>query len=69
MSIAAIIVLALVAAFVVHVMRRPDTFSVERSVEIAAPPARILAQIADFHAWRDFEAGLAALKTRAERSA
>ena len=41
MSIAAIIVLALVAAFVVHVMRRPDTFSVERSVEIAAPPARL----------------------------
>jgi len=54
MSIAAIIVLALVAAFVIHVMRRPDTFSVERSVEIAAPRARILAQIADLHAWRNW---------------
>ncbi|MDG4825535.1 SRPBCC family protein [Asanoa sp. WMMD1127] len=28
-----------------------DTYSVSRSVEIAAPPARIYDQIADFHKW------------------
>lgn len=31
-----------------------DTFSVERSVTIAAPPARIYDQIANFHNWTNW---------------
>lgn len=54
MATAFIVVLVLVAALLVHVARQPDTFRVERAIDIAAPPARILPLIADFRAWRDW---------------
>jgi uncharacterized protein YndB with AHSA1/START domain len=37
--------LCLIAAF------RPDKFRVERSAEIAAPPAKVFALLQDFHEW------------------
>jgi uncharacterized protein YndB with AHSA1/START domain len=33
-------------------MTKPDTFHVERSVTIQAPPEKVFAQISDFHAWQ-----------------
>jgi uncharacterized protein YndB with AHSA1/START domain len=42
---AALGVLLLLAAF------RPDSFRIERSVAIAAPPEKVYAQLADFRAW------------------
>ena len=30
---------------------RPDTFRVERTITVKAPPAKILAHVNDFHAW------------------
>jgi uncharacterized protein YndB with AHSA1/START domain len=41
----------LVAAYFVYVQTRPDTFHVERSRTVAAPPNVVYAQIHDFHAW------------------
>ncbi|HVW23831.1 MAG TPA: SRPBCC family protein [Polyangiaceae bacterium] len=40
-----------VVALVVVIATRPDTFRVERSVEIAAPPERAYSQVIDFHRW------------------
>ena len=40
-----------VGALVVVIVTRPDTFHVERSVNIAAPPERAYSQVADFHRW------------------
>jgi polyketide cyclase/dehydrase/lipid transport protein len=40
-----------VLAFVAFVASRPDTFRVERSLRIKAPPGVVFAQINDFHAW------------------
>lgn len=47
LAIVAIIVVVLVIA-----ATRPDTFRVERSVLIQAPPQRIFEQLNDFHRWR-----------------
>lgn len=44
-------VLAIVAVFLVYVLSRPNTFHIERSLTVKAPPERIAALIADFHAW------------------
>jgi uncharacterized protein YndB with AHSA1/START domain len=40
-----------VAALVLLVARKPDTFRVERSLVIAAPAAKIFPMINDLHAW------------------
>ena len=31
-----------------------DTFTVERSAHVDAPPARVYGQVADFHSWRSW---------------
>ena len=49
--IAAIIVVA-VAALLVYAATRPDSFRVQRTVSIKAPPERIFALIDDFRQWR-----------------
>jgi len=46
-----LVVAALVLVLVAVVATRPGEFRVERSVVVAAPPERVYAQIADFHAW------------------
>jgi hypothetical protein len=39
------------AGTVAYAAGRPDTFRVERSTLIAAPPAAVAAHVNDFHAW------------------
>jgi uncharacterized protein YndB with AHSA1/START domain len=46
--------LAVIAVFVVVVATRPAKFHIERSAEIAAPPAVVFALIDDFHAWQSW---------------
>jgi uncharacterized protein YndB with AHSA1/START domain len=50
----AIIVVALVAALLAFATTRPDTFQVERSTIVKAPPEKIFVQINDFHNWRSW---------------
>lgn len=45
-------VAVLLVALVGFAATRPDTFALERSIAIAAPPERIYPMIADLHAWR-----------------
>jgi Polyketide cyclase / dehydrase and lipid transport len=47
----AIIILVLVGAVLVYALTQPDTFRVERSIVIKAPPEKIFAQINGFHQW------------------
>lgn len=47
-----LIAAALVAALLMYAATRPDTFRVERSLEIKATPEVLFAQINDFKAWR-----------------
>jgi hypothetical protein len=47
----AIVVLVLVAGVLAIAATRPDTFRVERSVSIQAPPEKIFPLIEDFHNW------------------
>ena len=47
----ALAVVALVAAVLLYAATRPDTFRVERSVTIQAPPDKVFALINDFHQW------------------
>ena len=44
-------VVVIVAGVLVYAWTRPDSFRVQRSATIKAPPARIVALIDDFHAW------------------
>ncbi len=46
-----IIVLVLLGALLLMATRQPDTFVVERSVVVDAPPEAIYPKIADLHAW------------------
>lgn len=41
----------IIPAILLAVASRPDTFHVERSITIAAPPDRAFAHVNDFHAW------------------
>lgn len=43
--------LVFVLGFLVFVQTRPDTFHVERSASIAAPPDSLYAMMTDFHRW------------------
>ena len=47
----AIVVVALVAALLVYAATKPDTFRVQRSASIKAPPAKIFAILNDFQRW------------------
>jgi len=56
MSLSAIILLILVVfvAILVYAWTRPDTFSVQRSLTIAAPAEKLFAFINDFNRWPDW---------------
>ncbi|HTD06586.1 SRPBCC family protein [Undibacterium sp.] len=47
----AIVVVVLLAAVLLFAATRPDTFRVERTASIKAPPEKIFALINDFHSW------------------
>jgi hypothetical protein len=46
-----VVILALIAALLVHAATRPDKFRVYRTASINAPAGKIYPLIADFHAW------------------
>ena len=52
MKIAALGVVVLLAAFLIYVASKPDTFRVQRAMRIKAPPEKIFALINDLHSWR-----------------
>jgi hypothetical protein len=51
-KIIALVVAAIIALVLVVAAVRPDSFRVERSLVIQAPPQRIYEQIQDFHRWQ-----------------
>ena len=51
LKIIAIAVVVLVAAVLVFAATRPDTFRVERTATIKAPPEKIFPLITDLHRW------------------
>ena len=46
-----IVVALLIVGLLVYAATRPDSFRIERSAAIKAPPEKIFALINDFHAW------------------
>lgn len=48
------VVLALIAIVLVYAAFKPDTFRVERSTTIQAPPGKIFPLINDFHQWEQW---------------
>ena len=46
-----IVLVAVVAAILIFAATKPDSFRVERSTTIKAPPEKIFALINDFHKW------------------
>lgn len=48
----ALVVVAAVVLLLGYAATRPDSFSVQRETVIAAPPARVFAQLDDFQRWR-----------------
>jgi len=50
-TIAALVIVAIPAAVAAYAATKPDTFRVERSTTIQAPPEAIAAHITDFHRW------------------
>ena len=58
LKIIGIVVVVLIAAVLLHAANKPDTFSVQRSASIQAPPERIFPLINDlraFNTWNPFE--------------
>jgi uncharacterized protein YndB with AHSA1/START domain len=51
LSIIAAIVVVVVAGILIYAATRPDSFRVQRTVSIKAPPEKIFALINDFKAW------------------
>jgi hypothetical protein len=50
-KIIALVVVVLLVALLIYAATKPDTFSVQRSASINAPPKKIFALINDFHSW------------------
>jgi carbon monoxide dehydrogenase subunit G len=50
-KIIAIALIVVIAAILVLAATRPDSFRVERSAQISAPPEKILSLVNDFHQW------------------
>jgi hypothetical protein len=50
-GIVVVVLLIVVAGILIHAATKPNDFRVERRLAIKAPPEKIYAQIADFHAW------------------
>jgi hypothetical protein len=46
-----VVVVVLVAALLAYAATKPDTFHVQRSANIKAPPEKIFALIEDLHSW------------------
>jgi cellulose synthase/poly-beta-1,6-N-acetylglucosamine synthase-like glycosyltransferase len=51
LKIIAIVVVVLLAALLIYAATKPDTFRVQRSASIKAPPEKIFVLINDFHSW------------------
>jgi hypothetical protein len=51
LKIIAIAVVVLVAAVLTFAATRPDTFRVQRTTSIKAPPEKILPLVTDLHSW------------------
>jgi uncharacterized protein YndB with AHSA1/START domain len=47
----ALVIVALVAIVLIYAATRPDSFSVQRTATIKAPPEKVFALINDFHNW------------------
>jgi hypothetical protein len=43
--------IVVVAAILIMAATRPDTFRVERSIRVSAPPEKIFHYVNDFHQW------------------
>jgi uncharacterized protein YndB with AHSA1/START domain len=50
-KVIAIVVIAAVGAVLAYATTRPDSFTVQRTATIKAPPDKIFALINDFHSW------------------
>jgi uncharacterized protein YndB with AHSA1/START domain len=50
-GIAAVVLVVVVGVLLIYAATRPDTFRIERSAVIKAPPEKIFAFINDFHQW------------------
>ena len=50
-KIIAIAIAVLIAIVLIYAATKPDTFTVQRSATIKAPPEKIFALINDFNAW------------------
>lgn len=46
-----IIMVVLIAAVLIYAATKPDTFRIQRSTTIAAPPEKVFAYINDLHSW------------------
>jgi uncharacterized protein YndB with AHSA1/START domain len=58
LAVIAIVIAAIIAALLVYVSIKPDTFRIQRSAAIAAPPEKIFPHLNDLrahHAWSPFE--------------
>lgn len=51
LAIIAVILLVVIAAVLAYAATKPDTFTVQRSLDIKAPPDKIFALINDFRSW------------------
>ena len=51
-----IVVAVLLAAVLIYAATRPDTFRIQRSASINAPPEKVFALINDFHGWSAWSA-------------
>ncbi len=47
----ALVIVALIAIVLIYATTRPDSFSVQRTATIKAPPEKVFALINDFHHW------------------
>ena len=54
LKIILIVIVVLIAGVLGFAATKPDTFSVQRSTSIKAPPEKIFAVINDFHRWPDW---------------
>ena len=54
LKIILIVILVIVVGVLGFAATKPDTFSVQRSTSIKAPPEKIFAVINDFHRWPDW---------------
>ena len=49
-----IVIVVLIAGVLIFATTKPDTFTVQRSTTIKAPPEKIFAVVNDFHRWPDW---------------